>query len=204
MARGWRRNRPPTPLEAGIPNIGFTIGDQQGRTDDTYTYQFAESLSIIRGKHALKVGGSYVYAAMNRRAANLTQGTLSFSPNESGYDFASFLLGYPDSSQSAQGYPAVNMRSTRFGAFFTDDWKLTPKLSVSFGFRWDYLGNPYDLLGQVRTMSFTTLYTMPNGQQIPTMQPVPRSAQAKNKIWEQAPATANRGSVSHTGPGTSG
>lgn len=179
-------NRKLTPVEAGIPGIGFTIGDQQGRTDDTYSYQFFDSLSYIRGRHAFKVGGAYVWAAMDRRAANLTQGTLSFSPNESGYDFASFLLGYPDQSQTPQGYPAVNMRSTRFGVFFTDDWKVTPNLSVSYGFRFDYLGDPYDELGQVRTLSFKYPYTTPAGAVIPTLYPIPRSDTAKHKIWDQA------------------
>jgi hypothetical protein len=114
-------NRKLTPVEQGIPSMGFTIGDQQGREDDTYTYQVLENFTIIRGKHALMVGGSWVHAVMNRLAANLTQGTLSFSPNESGYNFASFVLGYPDTSATPQGYPPVAMRSTRFGFFFTDD-----------------------------------------------------------------------------------
>jgi hypothetical protein len=179
-------NRKLTPVEAGVPNIGFTMGDQQGRTDDTYSYQFYENLSVIRGKHAFKFGGAYVYAAMNRRAANLTQGTLSYNANESGYDFASFLLGYPDRSQTPQGYPAVNMRSRRFGLYVTDDWKVTSNLTISAGFRFDYLGNPYDLLGQVRTLSFVQTYTTAAGQQIPTLFPTPRSEQAKGKIWEQA------------------
>src|SRR5882724_481632 len=179
-------NRKLTPVEEGVPGMGFTIGDQQGRTDDTYSYQFSESLSIVRGKHAIKVGGAFVYAAMNRRAANFTQGTLGFNANESGYDFASFVLGYPDNSQTPQGYPAVNMRSKRFGIFFTDDWKVTPKLSVNFGYRFDYLGNPYDLLGQVRTLSFARPFTTASGQQIPAMYPLPRSDAAKGKIWDQA------------------
>lgn len=72
-------NRKFTAAETGIPGIGFTIGDLNGRTDDTYSYQFADNLSVIRGKHSLKTGLLYVYAAMDRRAANLTRGALTFS-----------------------------------------------------------------------------------------------------------------------------
>jgi len=65
---------------------------------------------------------------MDRRAANLTRGALSFSPNESGLDFASFVLGYPNRAQTAEGYPSVNMRSRRVGAYVTDEWRV--KVSV--------------------------------------------------------------------------
>ena len=44
-------NRKFTPAETGIPGIGFTIGDLNGRTDDTYSYQIADNLSLIRGRH---------------------------------------------------------------------------------------------------------------------------------------------------------
>ncbi|MEO7653420.1 MAG: TonB-dependent receptor, partial [Bryobacteraceae bacterium] len=178
-------NRKFTPLETGIPSMGYTIGDPNGRTDDTYSYQFAENLSWIHGKHTMKTGMSYVYAAMDRRAANLTRGTLSFSANETGYDFASFVMGYPNRSQTGEGYPAVAMRSTRVGAYFTDDWKVSSRLTVNWGARYDFLGNPYDLLGQVRTIDLNNTYTTPAGQKIPTLQPIPRSDVAKGKLWKQ-------------------
>ena len=84
---------------------GFSLGDVQGRLDNSWSYQSYETISINRGKHLIKAGGSFVHVAGNRLAANLTQGTLAFSSNESGYDFASFLLGYPHASQTPQGYP---------------------------------------------------------------------------------------------------
>lgn len=178
-------NRKFTPLETGVPSMGFTIGDPNGRTDDTYSYQFGENLSYVKGKHTMKLGFSFVHAAMDRRAANLTRGTLSFSANESGYDFASFILGYPNRAQTGEGYPAVAMRSRRVGAYITDDWKINPKLTINWGVRYDYLGNPYDLLGQVRTLDLVRTYTTPSGQKIPTLQPIPRSDEAKGKLWNQ-------------------
>ena len=76
-------NRKFTPAETGIPGIGFTIGDLNGRTDDTYSYQIADNLSVVHGKHTLKTGLLIVHAAMDRRAANLTRGALAFSANDS-------------------------------------------------------------------------------------------------------------------------
>ncbi len=178
-------NRKFTPAESGIPGIGFTIGDLNGRTDDTYSYQVADNLSVIRGKHTLKTGLLIVHAAMDRRAANLTRGALAFSPNESGLDFASFLLGYPTRTQTAEGYPSVNMRSRRVGAYVTDEWKVARNLSVTAGFRFDYMGNPYDKLGHVRTVSLERPYKTVDGASIPTLFPNVESAEGKQKFWKQ-------------------
>ncbi len=178
-------NRKFTKAETGIPGIGFTIGDLNGRTDDTYTYQIADNLSIIRGKHTLKTGVLIVHAAMDRRAANLTRGALAFSPNESGHEFASFLLGYPTRSQTAEGYPSVNMRSRRAGAYVSDEWKVRSNLSVTAGLRFDYMGNPYDKLGHVRTVSLERPYTTPGGLSIPTLFPNVESPEGKKKFWKQ-------------------
>ncbi|HUQ93930.1 MAG TPA: TonB-dependent receptor [Bryobacteraceae bacterium] len=178
-------NRKFTPAETGIPGIGFTIGDLNGRTDDTYSYQIADNLSVIRGKHSIKTGVLIVHAAMDRRAANLTRGALGFSPNESGLDFASFLLGYPNRSQTAEGYPSVNMRSRRVGAYVTDEWRVKNNLTITAGFRFDYMGNPYDLLGHVRTVSLERPFTTASGAQIPTLYPPVESEEGKQKFWKQ-------------------
>jgi hypothetical protein len=140
---------------------------------------------VVHGKHTLKTGVLIVHAAMDRRAANLTRGALAFSANESGLDFASFLLGYPTRSQTAEGYPSVNMRSRRVGAYVTDEWKVSRNLSVSAGLRFDYMGNPYDLLGHVRTVDLEHPFTTPTGAKVPTLSPPVESAQAKEKFWKQ-------------------
>ncbi|MCC6589860.1 MAG: TonB-dependent receptor [Bryobacterales bacterium] len=179
-------NRKFTPAETGIPGIGFTIGDLNGRTDDTYSYQIADNLSIVKGKHSIKTGVLIVHAAMDRRAANLTRGSLGFSANESGLDFASFQLGYPNRSQTAEGYPSVNMRSRRVGAYVTDEFKVSRNLTITYGLRFDYMGNPYDLLGHVRTVSLERPYTIPGtNQQIPTLFPNVESPEGKQKFWKQ-------------------
>ena len=47
------------------------------------------------------------------------------------------------------------------------------------------MGNPYDLLGHVRTVSLERPYTTPPGRQIPTLFPDVQSAEAKQKFWKQ-------------------
>lgn len=184
-------NRKLTPLETGIPTIGFTVGDANGRIDYNYTYQFANNITIIRGKHFIKIGGQYSYITLDRWDGNVLRGSLSFSANESGYNFASFLLGYPNKVLTPEGFPESNLAEHRAGAYITDDWKVTSRLTLSMGFRWDYNGNPVNQLGNWRTLDFgvrAPLYITPAGDKIPTLFPAqPLSDSSKIKLWEQSP-----------------
>src|SRR6185436_1598830 len=167
-------NRKLTPLETGIPSIGFTIGDPNGRIDYSNTYQFGDNITILRGKHMLKIGGQYTYITLDRWDGNLIRGSLSFSANESGYDFSSFLLGYPNRVLTPEAYPVSNLRAHRGNAYVTDDWKVTSRLTLNMGFRWDYNSNPINTLGNWRTLDVgerAPLYTTPEGNKIPTLFP---------------------------------
>lgn len=184
-------NRRLNPMETGIPRIGFTIGDSEGRFDDTYNYQIADSLSIISGEHTMKIGFQYNRVSMERFAANLSRGSMSFGANESGFNFASFLMGFPSQTQTAEGLPNVNMRQNRGAVYFTDDWRVSSKITVNAGFRWDYYGNSVDQLGQLRTPDFgvrAPWFVTEDGSRIPTIYPASvRTPEAMTKIWDQSP-----------------
>ena len=88
----------------------LTNGNGYDRMD---TYQFADHLSWIRGRHNLKMGGEVYYVTMERGAANLEEGRVDFNANQSGNAFASFLLGCPNQSQTPEGLPLTFPRSLR-------------------------------------------------------------------------------------------
>jgi hypothetical protein len=71
---------------------------------------------MIRGKHNFKTVFEVYYITMERGAANLGEGRYNFSANQSGYALASFLLGYPNTTESAEGLPLTLPRAKRFGA----------------------------------------------------------------------------------------
>jgi hypothetical protein len=91
---------------------------------------------------------------MERGAANLEEGRYGFGGNQSGLGFASFLLGLPASSESAEGLPLTFPRSNRWGAYIHDDWKVSPRLTLNLGLRFDYNGVPIDAQGLWRTLDF--------------------------------------------------
>ncbi|MFN0170573.1 MAG: TonB-dependent receptor domain-containing protein, partial [Bryobacteraceae bacterium] len=172
--------------EAGVPFFGFTLGDRDAGTglENLKTFQFADNLSLSRSKHNLKMGGEYRYVRLERRAGNSTRGTVGFSAAETGFDFASLLLGYPNSSSTPEGRSLTVPRANRWGAYVLDDWKATPRLTVNFGLRWDYFGVPVDADGLWRSVDFRRTFTTPAGLQIPTLNP-PLGPGGNIKLWEQ-------------------
>ncbi|MCW5982568.1 MAG: carboxypeptidase regulatory-like domain-containing protein [Bryobacteraceae bacterium] len=178
-------NRKLTTREHGIPNFSglpFTLQELTNGNgyDNMDTIQFGNHVSLIRGKHNLKVGAEVYRISMERGAANLEEGILGFSANETGYSLASFLLGLPNNTQSAEGLPLTFPRANRFGAYFHDDWKVTPRLTVNVGLRFDYNGFPVDSQGLWRTLDFVGTgpvegrgggYQTATGQVIPTVFP---------------------------------
>ena len=181
-------NRKLTPRETGVPLITqFTIGDRDtgNGLDRMKQLQFADNFSVHRGRHNFKTGVEYQRVDMNRASANMPRGTLTFNANQGGYDFASLLLGYPSSVVSPEALHATIPVANRWGAYFLDDWKVSSRLTLNLGLRWDYFGVPIDQGGGWRTLSFDDLYTAPNGAKIPTIIPVPTDSRGAIKLWQQ-------------------
>ncbi|MBI3281704.1 MAG: TonB-dependent receptor, partial [Acidobacteria bacterium] len=193
-------NRKLTPREHGIPQLSglpFTLQERTNGNgyDNMDTIQIGDHFSWIRGSHNFRFGGELYRASMERGAANLEEGRLTFSGNESGYSFASFLLGYPNNSQSAEGLPLTFPRSNRFGAYVQDDWKLSQKVTINAGLRFDYNGVPVDSKGLWRTLDFPGYsaglegrgqgFQTPDGRTIPTVVPSEVNENGAVKLFKQ-------------------
>lgn len=177
-----------TARETGVPLITqFTIGDRDTGNgfDFMDSVQFANNFSVHRDRHNLKMGVEYRRVEMNRGSANEPRGSLRFSANESGYDFASFLLGYPTAARSAEALHPTLPLVNRFSLYVLDDWKVTPRLTINAGIRWDYLGNPLDQGGTWRSLSLENTVPGPGGAAIPTIIPTEIGETGAVKLWNQ-------------------
>lgn len=180
-------NRPLTPREHGIMDLngigpGLTLRELTGGNgfDFLDTYQLGDHVSMIRGKHNLKMGFEWYHIRIQRAAANLARGRYRFSGNEAGFSYASFLLGRLERSETAEGLPGTFPHVNRMGGYINDDWKVSNKLTVNLGLRYDYNGYPVDTQGLQRTIDFPGQslvdgrgqgYTTPDGRVIPTIFP---------------------------------
>ena len=57
----------------------------------------------MRNRHTFKAGFEYRYITIERAAASISRGSLGFSSLETGFDFASRLLGYPNNTSTGEG-----------------------------------------------------------------------------------------------------
>jgi trimeric autotransporter adhesin len=148
------------PFDFGLPGISFTtfsgLSDPTPRRELDQTYTLSDTLSWYRGKHNWRFGGDYRRILQSFRSAKNAEGsfvftgfeTSAFIPgsaqpvNDTGYDFADFLLGVPQQTSLQSGTNSYDFRSNSFDLFAQDDWRILPKLSLNLGFRYEYNG-PY-------------------------------------------------------------
>src|SRR5271154_1111166 len=143
---------PGPPVQWGVPNATFSgdgfsgLGDG---SDDPYqiadnTTQLVDNLSWIKGKHTFKFGFEYNRQNFDQYGNQFLRGQFTFSANATqspthtaGDAFAEFLLG--DMFQSTVAFQAANANYQRNveAAFIDDTWKITPKLTLSLGLRYE-------------------------------------------------------------------
>jgi hypothetical protein len=189
--------RPLAPNEQGLPMVSFTgyLGitapREPGQLDDVWVHELSNSTSVTRGKHNLRFGGEYSYNNAGSARSNIPRGLLTFTGNLSGVPdaFAAFMLGFPYTSQSAQGQPPLTSLQQRFSLYWTDDFKATPRLTINIGVRWDWFGHVYDAdsLGRIRTLSFAPgKAQIINGMFVPELIPNPGDNEPLYDInWQQ-------------------
>jgi hypothetical protein len=174
-------NRTLTPTEEGIPNVNITgyTGMVEGRPAFAVkgVYEYSDNLTMNRGKHNFKFGGLYRDNYSNGQASNFARGILNFTQDIVGVPdaFAVFLLGFPTSTNSAEGLPPYASNQQNKLAFYAlDDWKVTSKLTINFGVRWDIFGVIKSRQGKLRNISFETKDVRQiNGMTVPMVVPDP-------------------------------
>ncbi len=142
------------PQNWGPPNLSFT--NYAGLTDGTssltrnQTSAIGDSLIWVHGVHNMTIGTDYSRQQNNRASDPNARGQYAFTGlstasvvngvpvSGTGFDFASFMLGRPDTSALRYGNSNLYFRTHTYDVYATDDWRLNPKFSINFGLRWDY------------------------------------------------------------------
>lgn len=111
-------------------------------------------LSEARGAHYLKYGGEGRYHHANVLfpyplyfsfgPSFTADGAIGPNTKLYGDSWATFLLGAIDSSSYAQYRDWQNVNSHYYAAYIQDDWRLTPRLTLNLGLRWEYDLPPWD------------------------------------------------------------
>jgi len=149
----------------GFSNYGGPVNAYTG--SEIPSWEFADSLTIVRGKHTLTTGFDYRHWVVNRNLDDDFFGDYSFRNDTittngvgcatvacgAGNAIGDFLMGYyynvggyipgPFSPTSEAGNPQSHVYNY-LAPFVQDDWKVTPRLTLNLGLRWDYRAVPYE------------------------------------------------------------
>lgn len=137
----------------GVPgiNISEIAGMGQVYQDNQFAenrFNLIETLSLQRGRHAFKIGAEIIRIQTNRAGAlGPVFGTYDFSGQFSGQPFADFLLGFPASTTRFSPRPTVAARQLASGFYFQDDIKVSQRLTLNLGLRYDLEAVPTDANG---------------------------------------------------------
>jgi len=159
---------------AGVPSIVTAFDPYNGAYGNSSAlpqfftenqFQYKDDLSITRGKHNFKVGAEY------RRTRNgssfftqfngfflpygvediLTDGKFGGNADQAIYGGAyNGSWYYAQASINPTVTPATRpvyyrgFRANEFAAYFQDDWRIHPHLTLNLGLRWDYFGPPHN------------------------------------------------------------
>jgi hypothetical protein len=159
------------PVTWGIPSIGITNfsgfgDDSEGPyANDNNSLQFIDNFSWIRGKHSFRFGGEIRRDNYNQVGNQFPRGSFGFDPDATsvsgataaqrvgGNAFADFLLGYSKRSESAVQIAAANFQNTSYGIYFDDVFKISSRLTLNYGLRYELTPPWLDKSGTLFTVA---------------------------------------------------
>jgi hypothetical protein len=161
-----------------FPNISITGLSTLGSSSPLFVWdvmgQVADSLTLTRGNHLIKLGTDWTHVRVDFENFNYLAGSFSFSGEHSGLGLASaaagrlawadFLLDQADTVilgnvQLQQGFSPgsfARLRQWRWDSYITDDWKIAPKLTLNIGLRYEYDSVWQDIRGGSPNLNLAT------------------------------------------------
>jgi hypothetical protein len=114
------------------------------------TYQVADNFSKVLGNHTMKFGAEFHADQVNASPIAQFNGSFIFAGQETGVDFADFLIGVPSQYNQSQLNPFY-ARNKYFGAFAQDSWRVSQSLTLNYGLRWDRIAPWSEKYNQIST-----------------------------------------------------
>jgi carboxypeptidase family protein/TonB-dependent receptor-like protein len=150
---------------AGNTGVAFSLTPVQ----HDYKPTFNANLTWVKGNHTYKLGATALFEGIQSLNESRADGQFGFSALQtsdpwqgtqafanfasSGFPYASFLLGVTNSASTAA--PAdVRLGMHSYGIYIQDSWKVTRKLTLDYGLRWDYASLWKEQYGRMQSAAF--------------------------------------------------
>jgi hypothetical protein len=145
------------PYAPGLSANGyFGVNTGWGPIGPQYLSQYSGSVSKTAGTHNLQFGAAYYQTWMY---TNWAQDNESFNKQATwnpisqagGDSFASMLLGLPNNASRQLGNAGVSLHMNVAGLYAQDSWRVSSKLTLNYGLRWDYSSPVTDKYNRLAT-----------------------------------------------------
>jgi hypothetical protein len=115
------------------------------------SWQWKDDLSWIRGRHNMKFGASYMFTHKWQQFQTNSGGQMNFG-TQTGNSFADFMLGIASSYSEPASLDYVRISNHTISLYALDDWRISSRLTLNLGLRWEGLPHAYD--SEDRTSNF--------------------------------------------------
>jgi len=173
---GWPCLYPYT-TSVDVEYSSFFFDDDNPQTAPQTIITVADNLSWTRGHHAFKMGGQYRYNALNSNEIGQPRGCYEFPADwtalagdpsgtwvqGTGSGMASFLLGYSLAGELRTNKGFFYHRQQDFALYFQDDWKVTQRLTLNLGLRYEYYTRYKEKNDQIATYDPATQSMVTSG-----------------------------------------
>jgi hypothetical protein len=134
-------NRIPSINLSGSANYTSNWTPWVNKADD---YQIRDDVSMTRGAHQFKFGGSYALYSKDQDIFTNTQGNFTFNGRYTGDSFADYLLGYAQAYNEAALKDSGTYKNVSYAFYLQDNWRVSNRLTLNLGLRWDGVPHTYE------------------------------------------------------------
>ncbi|HLK50964.1 MAG TPA: carboxypeptidase regulatory-like domain-containing protein [Bryobacteraceae bacterium] len=155
------------PAFYGPPTLSFsngitTLQDGNLARNHNTTQGVGESLLWVRGSHNFTFGADFRRLDFNQFSQQNPRGTFLFNGIFTGSAFSDFSRGLPATSSIVydENHPERYFRQSWIDAFVNDDWRLSSKLSLNMGVRWDFQAPVTELYNRLVNLAVGPNFTI--------------------------------------------
>jgi hypothetical protein len=164
------------PINFGPPNLSFTnfgaLTDGSPAESAIYSFGFNDILLLRKGKHNWSLGGGYSRNFQNTVTDANGRGTFTFTGLASsalnssgqpisgtGFDFADFLLGLPQTDSIRFGSSNTYFRTNSYNVFAQDDWRVASNFTLNLGLRYEYFAPWHEKYGRIANLDIAPRFS---------------------------------------------
>jgi len=164
------------PIDWGVPQLGFTnftdASDPVPAVRHNQTLRFMDNIIYTRPKHNIRAGVEIRRMQNNTVNDPTARGNFSFTGAMTaqldaqghivpgtGFDFADFLLGLPQSTTVRFGSSHTYFRNGGLVGYAQDDWRIHPRFTLMYGVRYEAVTPPVELFNKIANLDLNSEIT---------------------------------------------